>query len=61
LYHLPETKQYDPKAKSGGFFTKYINTFFKMAGLNGSPPNRIRSAKLTTIGKIRAFILIKTR
>ena len=29
-WHFDETEQYDPKTKTGGLFTDYVNTFLKM-------------------------------
>jgi hypothetical protein len=30
VWHFDETEQYDPKTKTGGLFTDYVNTFLKM-------------------------------
>ncbi|CAC5375852.1 unnamed protein product [Mytilus coruscus] len=30
VWHFNDVEQYDPKSKSGGIFTEYINTFLKM-------------------------------
>jgi hypothetical protein len=30
VWHFDETEQYDPKTKTGGLFTDYVNTFHKM-------------------------------
>ena len=30
VWHFDETEQYDSKMKTGGLFTDYVNTFFKM-------------------------------
>jgi hypothetical protein len=30
VWHFDETEQYDPKTKTGGLFTNYVNTFLKM-------------------------------
>jgi hypothetical protein len=30
VWQFDETEQYDPKTKTGGLFTDYVNTFFKM-------------------------------
>ena len=29
-WHFDETEQYDPKAKTGGLFIDYVNTFLEM-------------------------------
>jgi hypothetical protein len=30
VWHFDETEQYDPKTKTRGLFTDYVNTFLKM-------------------------------
>jgi hypothetical protein len=40
VWHFNEKEQYDPKTKTGGLFTDYVNTFLKMkqeasVGLSG--------------------------
>jgi hypothetical protein len=30
VWHFDETEQYDPKTKTGGLITDYVNTFLKM-------------------------------
>jgi hypothetical protein len=30
VWYFDETEQYDPKTKTGGLFTDYVNTFLKM-------------------------------
>jgi hypothetical protein len=30
VWRVDETEQYDPKAKTGGLFTDYVNIFLKM-------------------------------
>jgi hypothetical protein len=30
VWHVDESEQYDPKTKTGGLFTDYVNTFLKM-------------------------------
>ena len=59
-YGTDQVSQYDPKSKTGGLFTEYVNTFLKIKqelvdGRNRVGQKMIRTNTLTCITRKRGF------
>jgi hypothetical protein len=62
VWHVEHVEQYDPRSKSGGIFTDYINTFLKMKqkladGQVGVLPKNIDRRIFETTLRKKAFYL----
>lgn len=43
VWHFPTTSKYDPKTRTGGLFTEYINTFTKIKQESSGYPNWVKT------------------
>jgi hypothetical protein len=60
MWHFDETEQYDPKTKTEGLVTDYVNTFLKMSrkpavGLSGVRTKTIDGSISETTTKRREY------
>ena len=64
VWHFDQVSQYDPKSKTGGLFTEYVNTFLKIKqelvdGRNRVGQKMIRTNTLTCITRKRGFFFLQ--